>query len=631
MTGRTILVIILVVGLAASAMVGVQRMRVESRNRAVELVIDYAELAQVSAASGKAAPAVLRKFRQVGVTGVAVTEQTLRDLVDSRLVSPYSEQQFAVSEKVASRVIAHLRAALGADRVKSTQVPGARYSYVTIHGDLPLSYIQGLPVGLPEEALSMIGNAGLEVVARLTNYPGVTPEAIDRTLSDVKSKGIRKVIFFGDQVLGFRGATEATAKSLEKNGLLFGRVEFARQKGEMDIAEHIPDRVVIVHSISQNEMPTLSAGAIAERFAKAAKERGVRLVYLRMMDTASSDLLRDNAAYILGISRAIREAGFALRDAHPMEEVQAPTYLRVIAGAGVGAGFVLLLLLVVEMSRFGLIAWTVAALLVCAGLSAAGAAGPKAVALIAALVFPTLAAINAVRRSPGSPTLAPGVLGRAVGRLALAAATAVAGGILIVGLLSSRMYMLRIDQFAGIKLAHVTPLLALSVLFAGRVVWKRDTWAAQKQRLAESLRRLGSDPVLMWQAAGIVAVMAVVGLVVARSGNDAGLQVSPMELKFRSILDRVMLVRPRTKEFLIGYPALILGIAFALRGRRSWAAPLVVVGSIGLVSALNTFCHIHTPLALSALRTLNGLIVGSVVGMIAYVALRNLPGRENKE
>ena len=211
-----------------------------------------------------------------------------------------------------------------------------------------------------------------------------------------------------------------------------------------------------------------------------------------------------------------------------------------------------------------------------------------------------------------------------------AVAISAAGGLLIVGLLSSRNFMLRIDQFAGIKLAHVAPLLILAVLFAGNVAWKSDTWAAQKQRVVESIRKLAMNPVMIWQAAGLAVLMVIVGLMVARSGNDAGLQVSGAELKFRAILDRVMLVRPRTKEFLIGYPALILGIAYALRGRRQWATPLVALGSIGLASALNTFCHIHTPLALSALRTLNGLIAGSVVGLIAYWALRGLPGREGE-
>ncbi len=149
----------------------------------------------------------------------------------------------------------------------------------------------------------------------------------------------------------------------------------------------------------------------------------------------------------------------------------------------------------------------------------------------------------------------------------------------------------------GVKAAHLLPVVALAILYVGQVAWKSDKWAAQKQRFWTSLRGAASDPVLIWQAVGMLAALVIVGLMVARSGNDSGVGVSSVELRFRSILDKVLYVRPRTKEIFIGYPALLAGIAFALRGRRQWAAPLVVVGSVGLISALNTFCHIHTPIA----------------------------------
>jgi len=49
-----------------------------------------------------------------------------------------------------------------------------------------------------------------------------------------------------------------------------------------------------------------------------------------------------------------------------------------------------------------------------------------------------------------------------------------------------------------------------------------------------------------------------------------------------------------------------------------------------LVSGLNTFCHIHTPVAISLLRTINGIIVGGLLGLLLYWLLRNAPGREGK-
>lgn len=631
MIRRLILIVILIVGLAASVLVAVQRFKVESRNRAVDIVIDYNEVAQIVAGSGMSPVDVLRRLKTAGVTGVAVTEQTMRDLIANGSVVPYGEQRFVVSNRVVSRVTNRLRTILanGQDQVKSTPVTMAN-SYLTIHEDLPTDYIEGLPVGFSEQALEQVRSAGLEVVGRLVNYAGATPRAINAIIFDTRALGIRKVVFMGDQVLGYRGATKATALAIRRHDLLFGRVEFAKQKGELDIAKRVPDRTLVVHSITQNEMPTLNAVSIAERFRKAVRERGVRMVYVRMLKTASSDLVRANTDYILLIAKDIRTAGYTIGSSHSLHEVTVPTYLRALVGLGVGAGAILLLLTIVDISTAAFIFWTIAALIICAGLPIVGDTGSKAVALLSALVFPTLATVVAVRSAPQSPTPAQAVLMRALGRLFAAVVIAVAGGVLIVGLLSSRVYMLRIDQFAGIKVAHVVPIFLLALFFAGDVAWSSDTWDEQKKKLFSSLKNLATNPVLIWQAIGLIVVLAIVGLMVARSGNEAGLNVSTFELKVRAILDRVMFVRPRTKEFLVGYPALVLGIAFALRGRRRWAAPLIVLGSIGLVSVLNTFCHIHTPLTVSALRSLNGLIAGGAIGLIVYTVLGNLPGRENK-
>ena len=94
--------------------------------------------------------------------------------------------------------------------------------------------------------------------------------------------------------------------------------------------------------------------------------------------------------------------------------------------------------------------------------------------------------------------------------------------------------------------------------------------------------------------------------------------MSGIELKFRSLLDKVMVVRPRTKEFLFGHPALILGAAFLFARRRSIGLPLVALGVLGQASLLNTFCHIHTPLALTLLRAFNGLVLGIIIGLAVW-------------
>jgi hypothetical protein len=119
-------------------------------------------------------------------------------------------------------------------------------------------------------------------------------------------------------------------------------------------------------------------------------------------------------------------------------------------------------------------------------------------------------------------------------------------------------------------------------------------------------------------ALGIIGILALV-LVVARTGNDAGVGVSGTELTLRAYMDRILPVRPRTKEFLVGHPAFVLALAWWWRGRRRLAVPAFVVGSLGQVSLLNTFCHIHTPLVISIWRDGLGLFFGSIIGATVFL------------
>ncbi|NLN75629.1 MAG: hypothetical protein GX139_04920 [Armatimonadetes bacterium] len=609
---KRVLIALLIIGLLAAGYCAAQRYRVESRNRAVEIVIDWDEVTALAAATGQSPDSVLKHFKNAGATSVAIAEQTFKDAVAGGQITLQPNGEISIDQGCSQRILDYIEGLLPSRSI----LPRG-------DSDIPLQYLQQLPIGFPEDALAATRSEGLGVVARLINYPGATPKAIDFMMADAKRRGADVVIFQGDTVLGFKGAVEAAADAMRANELSFGRVEFSKQKGDERLADEVRDRVVIVHSITQAEMPALSETSIIDRFQKSVRERGVRMCYIRMYETAGENLLHDNAAYIAAIAESITKAGYVITTAHSLDEVEIPIWIKTLAALGVAAGVVLTISMVVETPGVMLY---VLVFLNCAGLSLAGDTGRKLVALLSALTFPVLAALWSTRGAPEKPTAAPGVLWRAIGRLVGAIAIAACGGLLVVGLLSGRDFMLRIEQFMGVKLAHILPIIVLALLYAGAIAWNSDTWPKVKQRFYSAMKSMGANPVLIWQAAGMLAAVALVGLMVARSGNDSGLGVSGFELRFRSILDKILYVRPRTKEFLVGYPALLVGIAFALRGRREWAAPLVVVGSIGLISALNTFCHIHTPLELSLLRVLNGGIVGLIAGIVVYGLIKNLPG-----
>ena len=140
---------------------------------------------------------------------------------------------------------------------------------------------------------------------------------------------------------------------------------------------------------------------------------------------------------------------------------------------------------------------------------------------------------------------------------------------------------------------------------------------------------LAARPLLVGQVAVGMVALAALAFLVARSGNDPGVGVSGSELTMRALLDKYLYVRPRTKEFLLGHPALLLGLAAVASGRFvRWTLPLLIVGAIGQSSLMDTFCHLHTPLFISGLHGLIGWVLGAVIGALLWLAVARTGGEE---
>ena len=90
------------------------------------------------------------------------------------------------------------------------------------------------------------------------------------------------------------------------------------------------------------------------------------------------------------------------------------------------------------------------------------------------------------------------------------------------------------------------------------------------------------------------------------------------EIRFREALERLLWVRPRTKEFLVGYPCLVVYYALI---KRNWAPHYREVFRVGasfaLASAVNSFSYFHTLLPLTIIRVVNGWWLEILVGSAA--------------
>ncbi len=103
---------------------------------------------------------------------------------------------------------------------------------------------------------------------------------------------------------------------------------------------------------------------------------------------------------------------------------------------------------------------------------------------------------------------------------------------------------------------------------------------------------------------------------IVRSGNDSDISPSPLELSLRHALTHVLSVRPRFKEFLVGFPCMMIVPALLPLHRRAVGWLLALGIGVGVGDVIDTFSHLHTPIEVSLLRIVNGLIVGALVGAL---------------
>ncbi len=179
------------------------------------------------------------------------------------------------------------------------------------------------------------------------------------------------------------------------------------------------------------------------------------------------------------------------------------------------------------------------------------------------------------------------------------------GALHIVGLLAGTPFFIKADQFAGVKVAHALPLVLVLLFYSAYAFGAWRFWREWLQR-----------PMLWGQVALIGVVLGAIGLMLIRTGNEAPGAVPDWELQFRSLLENVMNVRPRTKEFLMGHPMLVVALALLVCRVRSWLPLAMLLGTIGQVSIVNTFCHLHSPLEVSVWRVGWGMLIGLAGGFI---------------
>ncbi len=198
---------------------------------------------------------------------------------------------------------------------------------------------------------------------------------------------------------------------------------------------------------------------------------------------------------------------------------------------------------------------------------------------------------------------------------ALTLAVSAVCGFVMAALTSGAEYYLNNAIFMGTKLTLVLPLAFAAVAYYYAFIRRECGVVAD-------VKRALSAKVRVWWLLAAAVMAAVAAVYITRSGNVSS--IASVEAAMRNFIADHMAARPRTKEFLIAYPAAVLFVLHFMRQRDrgvtgALPAVLFVVSALLPVSVINTFCHTFTDVSVQYGRVINGLILGVPVAALAVV------------
>lgn len=628
--------LIVVAGVLCSLFLWGQRMQSEANYKNVQMVVNYSDIVAMANANDLTEEEFAKALQERGVSAVLYKEWSLGSLNANGQVAievGNNIEHASYVEKVSKEVpvsAANAYVALLdkniAVQVKDhvlEKVPGADYypgqvDVITIpimvpNGDsevvTALNKIKEIGAGFDMASIARMSALGMDTVPQLRSWDNPTDTSLRMAFDEIKAMPNLVYLLFNDkEIPGYPQKNRTVADLLKDDKgntvVPVATIEFSDQKGLNQLGVLLNKDVIRLHTISNGEMGNLTPDSALDRWMLAARERNMRSLLVRFFDiTTPGANLQGNLNYVASIQTGLIESGFTLDQ--PYEKpasIPASTILMAMVGTAVIAG-VMLILLEMRLPKLSLLALIGGIVIWLALLLVNPTMAKKMMALLSVITFPTLSCLLIMKPEARS-------IGKSVVALLKLCAISYIGAVLMVGLLADILFMLKLDQFIGVKLAHVVPIVAVPFIL---YIWNEEKpLTFVKQLLEKALD-------YKWTMLGVLVAAAGV-IYLSRTGNS-GAELSAAESMMRTFLNDVMGVRPRSKEFLIGYPFTLL-LFWLGASRKNWI--LTIPAIIGQVSLVNTYAHIHTALIMSMQRSFNGLVLGIAVGLLLIIGVKLL-------
>jgi len=622
-------------GVLFSLWAALGRMEAESHHQSTEIVLDGEALIQWAQTLEKPPGALEQELQDKGIASVAVGELHLDELIEEGRVVAQSGPEFALtlSGGALGEIVPDQKQLLeGALQEEATGTflifrepefaQALLLQWKVLFGPEVASYLDHRILWLPQtrRALQPVGlgfdvpriaklsELGFSVWLRPENRSGLSEQQLAGLFREWQAlPEVQGVIFGGglNEAIGYPDLLEKTAQYLQQAGWKLGYIELpprAQQDGIESLVRALPGQTVRVMAVAPAHQAKLAPFRVLGMYSLGARERNIRLLYVRPYNVAGRPELDEE--FVMGLPAELPQGGpAALFDtaATPPPGLVTTLILSLAAGA-----LALLLLDDLGVSIKG--AWWLLLLLPAAGYLAAGAVGKGVLcrcllALAVGMGAPLLAFLKWVY--PCLTGRSPGSLGQGVKLLVLCSLVSLSAGLYLAAILSETTFLLGLDRFRGVKLLTLGTPFLIVLAFVCKRYSVSQIWGGLRSYVA------------VYQALLAAVVAGLFGFLLLRTGNDAGGAAADWERTLRVVLDQALGVRPRFKEFMVAHPAMVcLPLVFTRTG--FWPAlGLALLAGIGQAGIVDTFAHVHTPLDVTLIRVGLGVLFGAVIGLLA--------------
>jgi phosphate/sulfate permease len=627
------------------------RTGIEANNQRLITVADYREMSRSAATANVSMDSVLERLQNNGVRHIGLKETSLRELafqgdvylwsfgefrtfheanqpqlwnkvlrsMGSHQVSPANLVAVTSQEQVAQFLSTQLESRYQAGQIIHL-IEGENHYFIINSAAAVLDKRKEIQpqldmiLGFDPREIEQIKAYGLEIVLRPENSKGTSLEYLQEYEAIVRDYDI-KYLVFSNEVSGQPAHLDNISDLVNRYGLMIGVVETPEQLGYVNtpgLDEVLEKTGYPINRLytSVNDDFVKSIDDRYYRWVRAVVDRGIRILYVSPFKDLKLDAGQnlDNTIDTIGrFHETMQAKGFILNEELPIHPNQTPSpwHRFMVSLSLVFAG---------SLYLYYLFKWKPLYLYLLLLLGGAfslfvnlftGLDLSKLYALGAAILYPTLSSLLLLlylRDRRHHPLWLKTLYG-----LLLVVGINLLGGYTVIASLADIRYIMNIKIFSGVKLSFFLPLLLFMLnyfsCFKGEDKLSMAVW--------KTLQLKPSYLVLF-----LFAVAAAAGYYyLGRSGNNI-VSVSSLELRVREILEMIFPARPRFKEIMIGYPALISGVYLYHKYRQDFI--LFIWGlavTVGSISMVNSFCHVFTTASISLQRSLAGILVGAVIGL----------------